>query len=120
MAEKCEPLRHGVQTTSHFPPPIYRQPTQSDRLFVRYFYLSEVSGPVYGRPAVESVLNRKVGWVWGAVKERAQGTDVSISASSVEREAAVQHLLARESRLHSQRHGNKTGVKKKEKESDWQ
>lgn len=67
-----------------------------------------MSGPVYGRPAVESVLNREVSRVRGALKERAQGTDVSIPASPMEREAAVQHLLARESRLHSQRHGNRT------------
>lgn len=52
-------------------------------------YLSEMSGPVYGRPAVEGVLHGEVSRVWGALKEGAQGTDISIPASPMEREAAV-------------------------------
>lgn len=52
-------------------------------------YLSEMSAPVYGRPAVEGVLHRQVSLVWGALKEGAQGTDISIPARPVEREAAV-------------------------------
>lgn len=52
-------------------------------------YLSEMSGPVYGRPAVEGVLHGEVSRVWGALKEGAQGTDISIPACPMEREAAV-------------------------------
>lgn len=52
-------------------------------------YLSEMSGPVYGRPAVEGVLHREVSRVWGALKKGAQGTDIPISACPMEREAAV-------------------------------
>lgn len=51
-------------------------------------YLSEMSAPVYGRPAVEAVLHREVSRVWGALKKGAQGTDVSIPACPMEREAA--------------------------------
>lgn len=52
-------------------------------------YLSEVSTPMYGCPAVEGVLNREVSRVWGALQEGAQGTDISIPACPMEREAAV-------------------------------
>lgn len=52
-------------------------------------YLSEMCGPVYGRPAVEGVLHSEVSRVRGAPKEGAQGTDVSVPAGSMEREAAV-------------------------------
>lgn len=52
-------------------------------------YLSKVSSPVYGRPAVKGVFNREVGRVWGALKEGTQGTDISISACPMERETTV-------------------------------
>lgn len=63
-----------------------------------------MSSPVYGRPAVERVLSGEVSRVRGALKEGAQGTDVSIPAGSMEREAAVQNLLAWKSRLYPHRH----------------
>lgn len=47
-----------------------------------------MSAPVYGRPAVEGVLHGEVSRVWGALKEGAQGTDISIPARPMEREAA--------------------------------
>lgn len=52
-------------------------------------YLSKVSSPVYGRPAVEGVFHREVSRVWGALKEGTQGTDISIPARPMQREAAV-------------------------------
>lgn len=48
-----------------------------------------MSSPVYGCPAVEGVLHREVSRVWGALQEGAQGTDISIPARPMEREAAV-------------------------------
>lgn len=68
-----------------------------------------MSRPVYGRPAIEGVLYGEVSRVWGALKQGAQGADVSIPAGAMEREAAVQDLLAGEARLHSHWHcWNKT------------
>lgn len=44
---------------------------------------------MYGRPAVKGVFHREVGRVGGALEEGTQGTDISIPACPMEREAAV-------------------------------
>lgn len=69
-------------------------------------YLSEMRGPVDGRPAVEGVLGGQV-FAGRALKQRAQSRQVAVAAGAVQREAQGQQLLAREARLRpgSQRHG---------------
>lgn len=76
--------------------------------------LSEMCAPVNGRPSVEGVLHGEVSRVRGALKEGAQGTDISIPARPVQREAAGQDLLARKARLYTHRHcSNKKNDKTK-------